>query len=81
MTRYLLGVAVGVVAAVLVLCAMAIGQSKFGGALLLNLGTEIVGIAVTVAVIDLLLERRREDADAITVGGRALHDVDYAVWV
>jgi hypothetical protein len=65
----------------LVVCSLEIGLSHFGGALLLNLGTEIVGIAVTVAVIDLLLERRREDVDAMAVGWRALHDVDYAVWV
>lgn len=49
--------------------------------LLLNLGTEIVGIAITVAIVDLLMQRQRLMEEAKKISWRALHEVDYAVWV
>ena len=51
------------------------------GDLLLNLGSEILGIAVTVAVVEHLFERRRRQDEARRLAWEALHELDHAVWV
>jgi hypothetical protein len=79
--RALLGIGAGGLATAAFLCALALGQNRFGGSLLLNLGTEILGIAATVAVVDALLEQRKDDAEATRIGWGAMHELDHAVWV
>lgn len=47
----------------------------------LNLGTEIIGIVATVAVVDWLFERRRDAEEAKRMAWNVLHEIDHAVWV
>jgi len=46
-----------------------------------NLGAEIIGLALTVAIIDWLLERKRLNEQVQHLAWRMLHDVDHAFWV
>jgi hypothetical protein len=50
-------------------------------ALSLNLGTEMVGIVLTVAIVDQLFERRRRIEQCKKIGWLVLHQLDHAVWV
>jgi hypothetical protein len=47
----------------------------------LNLGTELLGIVLTVAVVEWLFERRRRQENAQRMAWRVLHELDHAVWV
>jgi len=46
-----------------------------------NLGSELVGIVVTIVVIDWILERRRRQDEARRIALQALHELDHAVWI
>jgi hypothetical protein len=53
--------------------------------LLLNLGSEILGIGITVAIVDYLFDKteetRKVSKEAHAIAFRALHRLDHAVWV
>ncbi|MHB1228438.1 MAG: hypothetical protein ACYC0O_13065 [Desulfurivibrionaceae bacterium] len=49
--------------------------------LLLNLSTEILGIVVTVVLVEWAIDRGKNYEEAISIAWRAIHEVDYAVWV
>lgn len=49
--------------------------------LLINLGTEIMGIVITVAVVEWFFERRRAAERGRQVAWSALHGVEHVVWV
>ena len=49
--------------------------------LFLNVSTELVGIALTVVVVDFLLERRRLKEEVRRVACEALNELDHHVWV
>lgn len=49
--------------------------------LLVNLGTEVIGIVITVAVVEWFFERRRLQNRARQLAWDALHAVEHAVWV
>jgi hypothetical protein len=57
------------------------GTERYTGDLLLNLGTEILGIVVTLAVVDWFLERRRLQERGRQLAWQALHGVEHAAWV
>lgn len=57
------------------------GTDSYSGDLLLNLGTEILGIVLTVAIVDWFFERRRAATRARQTAWDALHAVEHAVWV
>jgi len=48
---------------------------------LVNLGTEIIGIVITVAVVEYFFERRRNLERARQVAWSAMHAIEHAVWV
>src|SRR6187455_1582420 len=48
---------------------------------LINLGTEIFGILVTLAVVDLFLERRRLQERGRELAWASLHAIERVVWV
>lgn len=50
-------------------------------ALWLNLGTEIIGIVATVAIVDWLFERRRAADEARRTAWNVVHELDHAIWV
>lgn len=47
----------------------------------LNLGAEILGMAMTVAIVDWLIEKSKLREEAQRIAWATLHDVDHAVWV
>ena len=49
--------------------------------LLVNLGTEIIGIVITVSVVEWFFERRRLQNRARQLAWDAMHAVEHAVWV
>lgn len=53
----------------------------FWDSFFLNLGTEIIGIVITVGFIEILLERQRNEDEAKRIAWEALHELDYAIWV
>lgn len=70
-----------VVAALVLWVAFIVGADTASGNLLINLGTEIVGIVITVAVVEWFFERRRLHNRARQLAGNVLHAVEHAVWV
>jgi hypothetical protein len=46
-----------------------------------NVGTEIFGILVTIALVDWYLEKRRRQDRARELAWSVLHEVEYAVWI
>lgn len=58
-----------------------VGVNTPTGTLLVNLGTEIVGIVMTVAVVEWFFERRRVRNDARQLAWDSFHAIQHAVWV
>ena len=56
-----------------------VGPSSEG--LLINLGTEIIGIVITVAVVEWFFERRRMHDRGRQLASETLHSIEHAVWV
>lgn len=85
MSRLVLPVAGLVVAAVVVwsayLVSAASGPEALSVNLLINLGTEIMGIVITVAVVEWFFERRRNQERGRQLAWSALHAVEHVVWV
>ena len=71
----------------LIVAAFMLGMSFFfgvqtsTGTLLMNLGTEIVGIVMTVAIVEWFFERRRLQNRGRQLAWDFLHAVEHAVWV
>ncbi len=61
--------------------SFALGVESSVGTLLVNLGTEIMGIVITVAVVEWFFERRRLQTRGRQLAWDALHAVEHAVWV
>lgn len=68
------GVSVGMMAA-------SYWMDRDTGGLLGNIGAEIVGLALTVAIIDWLIERNRLNEQVRQLAWQMLHDMDHAFWV
>jgi len=58
-----------------------LGAHTATGGLLTNLGTEIFGILVTVAVVEWLFERRRLQEKARELAWSILHSLERSVWI
>jgi hypothetical protein len=58
-----------------------LGVNTSGGTLMINLGTELFGIVITVAVVEWFFERRRLQNRGRQLAWDALHAVEHAVWV
>lgn len=69
------------VAALVLWASFILGVETSAGTLFINLGTEIVGIVITVAVVEWFFERRRLQNRGRQLAGNALHAVEHAVWV
>ncbi|HEX9887022.1 MAG TPA: hypothetical protein VGA70_11070 [Longimicrobiales bacterium] len=61
--------------------AFVVGTDRPAGDLLLNLGTEIMGIVLTVTIVDWFFERRRLQTRARQLCWTTLHNIEHAVWV
>jgi hypothetical protein len=60
---------------------LAVGVDTPAGEILVNLGTEVFGILVTIALVDWFLEKRRRQDRARELAWGVLHDIENAVWV
>jgi hypothetical protein len=58
-----------------------IGADSNLGTILGNLGTELVGIVITVAVVEWFFERRRHQTRGRQLAWDSLHAIEHAVWV
>lgn len=70
-----------VVAGLVIWLAFVVGPDTSAGNLFTNLGTEIIGIVITVAFVEWLFERRRLQNRGRQLAWDALHAVEHAVWV
>lgn len=81
MLRWIVTIAsLGTAAGILAWSAL-IGVNTPAGTILTNLGTELVGIVITVAVVEWFFERRRHQTRGRQLAWDALHAVEHAVWV
>jgi hypothetical protein len=69
------------VAAVILSISFLFGPETATGNLLINLGTEIIGIVMTVAIVEWFFERRRIQNRGRQLARDALHEIGHAVWV
>ena len=82
MLRFILAGALAVVALLIVLIAWFSTRDESSLVdLMFNLGAEIIGIAMTVAIVDWLIERNKMADEAQRLAWRMLHEIDQAVWV
>lgn len=81
MLRALVTAAFLFVALLVLWLAFVVGADTSMGTLLINLGTEIVGIVMTVAVVEWFFERRRLQTRGRQLAWDALHAAQTAVWV
>ena len=70
-----------VVAAIMLGTSFFFGVDTSPGTLLMNLGTEIVGIVMTVAIVEWFFERRRLQDRGRQLAWDTLYAVEHAVWV
>jgi len=70
-----------VLAGVILWIPFLIGPETPTGTLLINLGSEFVGIILTIAVVEWFFERRRLQNRGKQLAWDALHAVAHAVWV
>lgn len=70
-----------VIAVIIVTTAWFIGTETPLGGLMVNLGTEIFGIVITVAVVEYFFERRRLQDRAREIAWSILHGIEHAVWM
>ena len=81
MLRFVLAGALSVLALIIVIIAMKFDDSATFADLMFNLGTEIIGIALTVAIVDWLIERNKMGDESQQLAWRMLHEIDQAIWV
>ena len=72
-TAAFLGLAAGII-----WLAFFVGAETPRGNLLINLGTEIVGIVITVAVVEWFFEKRRHNTRGRQLAWEALHALEHA---
>lgn len=80
-SRILVPAAFLVIAALVIWSAFGVTEGSTTQSLLVNLGTEIVGIVITVAVVEWFFERRRNLERARQLAWSALHVAEHGIWV
>ncbi|MGD8320718.1 MAG: hypothetical protein PVJ02_09695 [Gemmatimonadota bacterium] len=81
MIRILVAVAFLLLAVVMLWLAFVVGTDTSLGDLLVNLGAEVIGVVITVAVVESFLERRRQQNRGRQLAWDTLHAAESAVWV
>ena len=67
--------------ALLVLAPRFLGWAWSGGGTLVDLGSEFLGLALTVSILDWFFEQRRLGSDGRRLAWEIFHDVERTVWV
>ncbi len=70
-----------VVSTLMIWGAFIVGADSDEGSLFINLGTEIFGILITVALVEWLFERRRLQDRGRELAWNVFHSLERAVWV
>lgn len=81
MSRVLVPATFLLAAALVIGSAFGVEANSPTQSLLINMGTEIVGIVITVAVVEWFFERRRHLERARQLAWSALHAVEHGIWV
>jgi len=81
MLRIVLAVGLLVLAVIMITVSMLLPSTTDFKELFLNLGSEIIGITITVAIVNWLIERSKMREEAQRIAWSMLHDIDHAVWV
>ena len=81
MARIVLGIVFFIASSSLILLSTLPGVGSSLQEILGNLGTEIFGILVTIALVDWYLEKRRRQDRARGLAWSVLHEIEYTVWV
>jgi hypothetical protein len=81
MFRVVFAIVFAIVSGGLILGGWAAGFSTPMGEILGNLGTEVFGILVTIALVDWFLEKRRRQDRGRELAWSTLHSIEHAVWV
>jgi hypothetical protein len=79
--RTWVGLLLFVLASAMCLRAFSLGSNSASGGLLLNLGTELIGMLLTVVLVERLFEEHNKRQDARRLAMQFLHEVDDVVWV
>ena len=79
--RLLVALAFVVVGAAMIFAPRVLGWPWSGSGTLVDLGSEILGLALTVSILDWFFEQRRLRADGRRLAWDAFHDIERAVWV
>ncbi len=69
------------ISALVVWLAFQVGVNTSSGTLFVNLGTEIFGILITVALVEWLFERRRLQDRGRELAWSVLHAIERVVWI
>ena len=80
-SRLLIPVAFLAVAGLVTWSAFLVQEGTTVQSLLVNLGTEIVGIVITVAVVEWFFERRRNAERGRQLAWSALHAAEHGIWI
>ncbi|UCC26494.1 MAG: hypothetical protein JSU98_05190 [Gemmatimonadales bacterium] len=81
MSRIIVPAAFLAIAGLVIWSAFLVTNGTTTQSLLVNLGTEIVGIVITVAVVEWFFERRRSLERARQLAWSALHASEHGIWV
>jgi len=81
MSRVFLGIVFFVVSTGLIGASSVVGLDSPVGEILANLGTEVFGILVTIALVDWYLEKRRRQDRAKELSWSVLHGIEHALWI
>lgn len=81
MLRWIVATTFLVVSVTMIWTAFVIGPNTGMGTLLVNMGTEVFGILITVAVVEWFFERRRLQDRARERAWSTLHALERAVWI
>jgi len=81
MSRFVLAGSLTAVALIIAIFAGWLSEEITAADMLVNLSAEVVGIALTVAIVDWLIERNKLAEEAQRVAWRVLHELDQAIWV
>lgn len=81
MNRWMLAGVLGVVAIITTAISVGIQGRSALVELLPNLASEFLGLALTVALVDWLIERAKMADEAQRMAWSTLHDIDHVVWV
>jgi len=81
MSRAIFSIVFSVLSIAFLAAGLMLGPDHPAADILADLGTELFGILVTIALVDWVLERRRRQDRGRELAWGVLHDIERAVWI